>query len=87
VKPERVPSALDAHCNWRGQGRVETFDVVAGVRQLLVPKLARVRVDQRDLLFPRMEIASDQNHEFSLHWYDVVALGSAEATSDVWLFS
>jgi hypothetical protein len=34
-----------------------------------------------------VQIASDENHEFSLHRCDVVVLGSPEATSDVWLFS
>jgi len=52
-----------------------------------VPELAGVRVEQSDLLLARVQIASDENHEFSLHRCDVVVLGSAEATRDVWLFS
>jgi hypothetical protein len=57
------------------------------VGQLLLPELARVRVEQGDLLLPCVQVTSNQNHEFSLHWCDVVLLGSAEATSDIWLFS
>jgi hypothetical protein len=34
-----------------------------------------------------VQVTSHQDHESALHWCDVVALGSAEATSDVWLFS
>jgi hypothetical protein len=57
------------------------------VGQLLVPELARGRVEQSDLLLARVQIASDENHEFSLHLCDVVVLGSTETTSDVWRFS
>src|SRR6267142_1222540 len=87
VKPQRVAGAFDADGDgWRQRG-VEPFDVVAGVGQFLVPELAGVRVEQSDLLLPRVEIASDQDHESALRWCDVVVPGSAEATSDVWLFS
>jgi len=34
-----------------------------------------------------VEIASGQDHESALRWCDVVVPDSAEATSDVWLFS
>jgi hypothetical protein len=87
VKPQRVTGAFDADGDgWRQRG-VEPFDVVARVGQFLVPELAGVRVEQSDLLLPRVEIASDQDHESALRWCDVVVLGWAEATSDVWLFS
>jgi hypothetical protein len=69
------------------QRGVEALDVVADVGQLLVPELARVGIQQSDLLLPRVQIASDENHEFSLHRCDVVVLDSTEATRDVWLFS
>jgi len=87
VEPQGVASALDADGDGRRQGAVEAFDVVADVGQLLVPELARGRVEQSDLLLARVQIASDENHEFSLHLCDVVVFGSTEATSDVWLFS
>jgi hypothetical protein len=86
VEPQRVPSAFDADGDGRQRG-IEAFDVVAHMGQLLVPELARFRIEQSDLLFARMQIASDENHELSLHLCDVVVLGSTEATSDVWLFS
>jgi len=38
-------------------------------------------------LLPRVEVASDQDHESALRWCDVLVPGSAEATSEVWLFS
>ena len=87
VKPQGVAGALDADGDGGRQRGVEALDVVADVGQLLVPELARVGVEQSDLLLPRVQIASDENHEFSLHRCDVVVLGSAEATRDVWLFS
>ena len=87
MEPQGVASALDADGDGRRQGAVEAFDVVADVGQLLVPELARGRVEQGDLLLARVQIASDENHEVSLHLCDVVVLGSTEATSDVWLFS
>ena len=52
----------------------------------MVPELARVGVEQSVLLLARVQIASDENHELSLHLCDVVVLGSTEATN-VWLFS
>ena len=67
--------------------RRRSVDVVADVGQLLLPELAGVRVEQSDLLLPRVQVTSNQNHEFSLHLCDVVVLGSTEATSDVRLFS
>ena len=87
VKPQGVAGALDADGDGGRQRGVEALDVVADVGQLLVPELARVGVEQSDLLLARVQIASDENHEFSLHRCDVVVLGSAEATRDVWLFS
>src|SRR5262245_46253821 len=87
VEPQGVAGALDADGDRGRQGGVEAFDVVADVGQLLVPELARGRVEQSDLLLARVQIASDENHEFSLHLCDVGVLASTEATSDVWLFS
>ena len=43
--------------------------------------------EQSNLLLARVQIASDENHEFSLHLCDVGVLGSTDATSDGWLFS
>ena len=87
VELQGVAGALDANGDGGRQGGVEAFDVGADVGQLLVPELARGRVEQSDLLLARVQIASDENHEFSLHLCDVVVLGSTEATRDVWLFS
>jgi hypothetical protein len=67
--------------------RRRAFDVVAGVGQFRLPELAGIRVEQSDLLLPRVEIASHQDHESALRWCDVVVPGLAEAISDVWLFS
>ena len=86
VKPQRVPGAFDADGDGGRQRGVEAFDVIADMGQLLVPELARVRVEHSDLLLTRMQIAADENHELSLHLCDVVVLGSTEATN-VWLFS
>ena len=44
-------------------------------------------VEQGHLLFARVQIASNENHEVSLHLRDVMVVGAPEATSDVWLFS
>jgi hypothetical protein len=38
-------------------------------------------------LLSGMQIAADENHEFGLHTYDVVCLGSAEAINDALPFS
>jgi len=53
----------------------------------LLLDLARSGVEDRHLLIPRVEIASDQDHEIGLHSCDVVVLGFAEATSVVRPFS
>jgi len=87
VEPQGVAGALDTDGDGGRQRGIAAFDVVADVGQLLVPELARVGVEQSDLLLARVQIASDENHEFSLPLCDVVVLGSPEATSDVWLFS
>ena len=87
VEPQRGAGAFDADGHgWRPRG-IEAFDGVAVVGQRSFPELARVRVQQRDLLLPRVQVTSDQNHESALRWCDVVVLGSTEATSHVWLFS
>ena len=63
---------------------VRSADQLDGAFDVMVQKR---RVEQSDLLLPRVEIASNQDHESALRWCDVVVPGSAEATSDVWLFS
>jgi hypothetical protein len=35
------------------------------VDQLLLDELTRVRVEESDLLFPRVQITSDEDHELS----------------------
>ena len=67
--------------------RVELLDAGAIVGQTLLLDLARSGVEDRHLLIPRVEIASDQDHEIGLHSCDVVVLGFAEATSVVRPFS
>lgn len=87
VEPQRITGAFDANGHgWRQRG-IEAFDGVAIVGQFLVPELPRIRVQQRDLLLPRVQVTSHQDHESALRWCDVVVLASTEATSDVWLFS
>jgi hypothetical protein len=87
VKPQRVSSAFDAHCDGRWKGRVELLDGIAGVRELLLDNLPGLRVEYRHLLLSRMQIAADENHEFGLHAYDVVCPGFAEAINDAVPFS
>jgi hypothetical protein len=87
VKPQRVSGAFDAHRDGRWKCGVELLDGIAGVRQLLLDNFAGVRVEYGHLLLSRMQIASDENHEFGLPPSDVVCLGFAEAINDAVPFS
>jgi hypothetical protein len=87
VEPHSAAGAFDADGHGGRQRGIEAFDGVAVVGQLVVPDLARVRVQPRDLLLPRVQVTSDHDHESALRWCDVVVLSSAETPNDVWLFS
>jgi hypothetical protein len=87
MKPEGVSRALDADRDGSRERRVELLDAGAIVGQTLLLDLARSGVEDRHLLIPRVEIASDQDHEIGLHSCDVVVLGFAETTSVVRPFS
>jgi hypothetical protein len=87
MKPEGVARALDTDRDGSRERRVELLDATALVHQTLLLNLARGGVEDRQLLIPRVEIASDQDHEIGLHSCDVVVLGFAEATSAVRPFS
>jgi hypothetical protein len=87
MKPEGVARALDTDPDGSRERRVELLDAAALVQQTLLLDLARGRVEDRHLLIPRVEIASDQDHEIGLHSCDVVVLGFAEATSGARPFS
>jgi len=47
---------------------------------------SRCRVEDRDLLLPRVQVASHQCHELGL-LLDVVVIGSVDPTSNARLFS
>src|SRR5262249_33487337 len=87
VKPQRVPSALDAHSDGRREGGVELLDRIAGVHELLLDNLPGLDVEDGHLLLSCMQIAANENHEIGLHASDVVCLGFAEATNDAVPFS
>ena len=87
MEPEGVSCALDTDGDGSRERCVELLDAAALVQQTLLLDLARGGVEDRHLLIPRVEIASDQDHEIGLHSCDVVVLGCAEATSAVRPFS
>jgi hypothetical protein len=51
------------------------------VEELLLDDFSRAGIEDGDLLFARVQITSDQDHEFGLRRSDVVVLGLAEAIS------
>jgi hypothetical protein len=87
MEPEGVSGALDTDGDRSRERCVELLDAAALVQQTLLLDLARGGVEDRHLLIPRVEIASDQDHEIGLHSCDVVVLGFAEATSGARPFS
>jgi hypothetical protein len=60
VEPQRVTGVFDADGDGGRQHGIEAFNGVAELGQLLAPDLARVRVEQRDLLLARVQVASDE---------------------------
>jgi len=87
VEPERVASAFDAHRDGAGQRGVEPLDSIAGVRELCLEHFSRCRVEDRDLLLPRVQVASHRCHERGLLLADVVIIGSVDPTSNARPFS
>jgi len=75
MEPEGVSGALDTDGDGCRQRGVELLDAAALVQQTVLLDLARGGVEDRHLLIPRVEIASDQDHEIGLHSCDVVVLG------------
>jgi hypothetical protein len=56
VEPERVASAFDAHRDGAGQHGVEPLDSIAGMRELFLEHFSRCRVEDCDLLLPRVQV-------------------------------
>ena len=81
VKPLSVAGGLDADCGRRWQGTVEPFDGIPLVEKFLLDDFSRAGIEGGDLLFARVQITSDQDHEFGLRRSDVVVPGLAEAIS------
>jgi hypothetical protein len=81
VEPLGISRRLDADGGGRWQGTVEPFDGVPLVEELLLDDFSRAGIEDGDLLFARVQITSDQDHEFGLRRSDVVVLGLAEAIS------
>jgi hypothetical protein len=88
VEPESVASAFDAHRDGAGQRGVEPLDRIAGMLEFSLDEhFSRCRVEDRDLLLPRVQVASHQCHELGLLLADVVVIGSVDPTSNARPFS
>jgi hypothetical protein len=79
--------ALVAHCHRAGQRRIKAFHAVALVDQFLLADLRGVSVQDRDLLFSAVQIATDQDHEGGLLSRGAAALGLPERSNSVGPFS
>jgi len=80
VEPDGVASAFNAHGDWTGPGRIELLDGAALVDQLTLRRFARLGVECRNLLLPRVEITANECHEGGLLFEGVVPVPQTEPT-------
>jgi hypothetical protein len=66
VKPLGVAGGFDADRDGRTECAVETFHRVPVVDEFLLQDFSCRRVENRDLLFSRVQITSDECHEIGL---------------------
>ena len=66
LKPLGIASGLDADRDGWPACTVETFDGVAVMGEFVLHDFARGCVENRDLLFSRAQITSDECHEIGL---------------------
>ena len=80
MKPDGIAGAFNAYGDRTGQGGVELLDGASLMDQLTLMRFARLRVEYRDLLLPRVEITANECHESGLLSEGVVTVRQAEPT-------
>ena len=81
MEPDGVAGAFNAHGDWSWQGGVELLDGAALVDQLTLLRFARLGVERRNLLLPRVEITANECHEGDLLSEGVVTVPQTEPTN------
>ena len=87
VKPLGVAGGFDADRDGRTECAVETFHRVPVVDEFLLQDFSCRRVENRDLLFSRVQITSDECHDHGLLFLRAVALWLSEGNSSARPFS
>ena len=80
VKPLGVAGGLDPNRHRWPQCSIKLLDRIAVVRDFLLEKFARARVENSDLLLPRVQITSDECHESGLLAVGLVTVPQPEPT-------
>jgi len=81
VEPDGVAGAFNAHGDRTGQGGLELLDGAALEDQLPLMRFARLSVECRNLLLPRVEITANECHEGDLLFEGVVTVPHTEPTN------
>jgi hypothetical protein len=80
VKPLRVPGGFDPDRDRWPQRSVEPFDGIAVVHELLLKNFPGGRIENSDLLLPRVQITSDEGHESGLLTVGLLTVPQPEPT-------
>jgi hypothetical protein len=80
MEPDGVAGTFNAHGDGTGQRGVELLEGASLVEQLPLTRFARLGVECRNLLFPRVEITANECHESGLLSERVVTVPQPEPT-------